>query len=265
MAGGLGGVVFTPLETLFTGRSGGVSSGPYESLNLSFGVGDDPANVVENRRRLAAAFGAELDDFVFARQVHGAGVRVVGDTDRGSGTLSQDDAIPDTDALVTTEPGVVLAILTADCVPIVLHDPVAGVLACVHSGWRGTVARVAARALAAMMEFGSRPEDVLAGLGPAVDPATYQVGPDVHAAMCGVFGADAASSFIRPDPALMGHWLLDMWAANRHVLREAGLREQNVHVTDVPTGGNYFSHRAERPCGRLALIARLRDDPGSGR
>jgi YfiH family protein len=256
-------VVFTPLETLFTGRSGGVSPGPYESLNLSLGVGDDPANVLENRRRLAAAFGAELDDFVFARQVHGAGVRVVGDPDRGSGTLSQDDAIPDTDALVTTAPGVVLAILTADCVPIVLHDPVARVLACVHSGWRGTVARVAARALAAMMAFGSRPEDVLAGLGPAVDPAKYQVGSDVHAAVCGTFGAGPAGSFLRPDPVAPDRWLLDMRAANRHVLREAGLSEQNVHVTDVPTGGNYFSDRAERPCGRLALIARLRDAGGA--
>ncbi len=266
MAGGLGGVVLTPQKILessgvdvaVTGRSGGVSSGPYESLNLSLGVGDDPADVLENRRLLAAAFGAELDDFVFARQVHGAGVRVVTDVDRGSGALSQDDAIPDTDALVTTVPSLVLAILTADCVPIVLHDPVAGVLACVHSGWRGTVARVAARALAAMMEFGSRPEDVLAGLGPAVDPAKYQVGADVHAAVYGAFGA-AARSFFRPDPAAPDRWLLDLWAANRHVLREAGLREQNVHVTDIPTGGSYFSDRAERPCGRLALIARLRD------
>ncbi len=246
------------MEAVVTGRPGGVSSGPYESLNLSLGVGDDPANVLENRRRLAVAFGAEPDDFVFARQVHGAGVRVVGDADRGGGALSQDDAIPDTDALVTTAPGVVLAILTADCVPIVLHDPIAGVLACVHSGWRGTVARVATRALAAMMEFGSRPEDVLAGLGPAVDPAKYQVGTDVYAAVRGAFGA-AASSFIHPDPAAPDRWLLDLWAANRHVLREAGLREHNVHVTDVPTGGDYFSDRAERPCGRLALVARLRD------
>ena len=253
----------TGVDVVVTGRSGGVSSGPYGSLNLSLGVGDDPADVLENRRRLAAAFGAELDDFVFARQVHGAGVRVVGDAERGSGALSQDDAIPDTDALVTTAPGVVLAILTADCVPIVLHDPVAGVLACVHSGWRGTVARVAARAVAAMVAFGSRPQDVQAGLGPALDPSNYQVGPDVRAAVCGAFGAEGAGSLIRQDPAAPDRWLLDMWAANRHVLRQAGLREQNIHVTDVPTGGNYFSDRAERPCGRLALIARRRDSRGN--
>lgn len=245
-------------DVAVTARAGGVSSGAYASLNMSLTVGDDPECVLENRRRVAATFGASLDDFVYARQVHGAGVRVVGEQDRGRGTFGVDDTVPDTDALVTTTPGVVLAIMTADCVPIVLHDPVAGVLACVHSGWRGTVARIAAAAVAAMGKLGSRPADIVAGVGPAIDPARYQVGPDVHAA----FGA-RADSVLRPDPAAADRWLLDLWAANRVVLTEAGLREENVHVTDIPTGARseatpvFFSDRAERPCGRLALIARL--------
>ena len=132
-----------------------------------------------------------------------------------------DDAIADTDALVTATPGVVLAILTADCVPIVLHDPVAGVLACVHAGWRGTVARVCAAAVAVMASLGSRPSDVIAALGPAVAPARYQVGTDVHDAVTQAFGPAAVGSSARP-PA-PGRWLLDLWAANRHALREAGL------------------------------------------
>src|SRR5438552_230753 len=123
-----------------TTRSGGVSSGCCATLNLSLSVGDDPASVLENRRRLAAGLGARPEDFVFARQVHGAGVAVVGEADRGRGAFSLDDAIGDADVLVTTTPGIVLAILAADCVPLVLHDPVAGVLACVHAGWRGTAA-----------------------------------------------------------------------------------------------------------------------------
>jgi YfiH family protein len=245
------------VDAAVTRRAGGVSAGPYESLNLSLAVGDDPGCVLENRRRLAAWFGADLEDFVFARQVHGAGVRVVGEADRGSGTRTQEDAIPETDALVTTTPGVVLAILTADCVPIVLHDPVAGVLACVHSGWRGTVARVGAAAVAVMGKLGARPEDILAGLGPAIDPARYQVGPEVREAVTEAFGS-VADSFSRPDPTTGGRWLLDLWAANRQVLREAGLCDHNIHVTDIPTGGDFFSDRAERPCGRLALVARLR-------
>jgi len=256
-----------------TARDGGVSSGPYATLNLSLTVGDDPALVLENRRRLAAALGAQLGDFVFARQVHGAGVTVIQPSDRGSGAFRLDDAIAGTDALVTATPGVVLAILTADCVPVVLHDPVAGVLACVHAGWRGTVARVCAAAVAAMTSLGSDPADVIAGLGPAVAPARYQVGPDVHDAVTRSFGP-AAAGFIRPDPQAPDHWLLDLWAANQHVLRESGLPVTQIHVTSTATGpttisdrtssdrtssdsGHFFSDRTARPCGRLALVASL--------
>jgi YfiH family protein len=252
-------------DAVVTARSGGVSSGPYESLNLSLSVGDDPGFVRENRRRLAAAFGVTSGDFVFARQVHGAGVRVVADADRGSGASSLDDALDGADALVTTSPGVVLAILTADCVPIVLHDPVAGVLACVHAGWRGTVAGVTAAALAAMQRLGARPSDVTAGIGPAIGADRYQVGPDVHEAVTRTFGP-AAAGFIRPDPSAPGRWLLDLWAANRHALRQAGVPGPRIHTTDIPTGpdpGHFFSDRTARPCGRLALVARLR--PGGAR
>ena len=248
-----------------TARAGGVSSGPYESLNLSLSVGDDPGCVLENRHRLATAFGAAPGDFVFARQVHGAGVRVVTEADRGSGAFRLDDAVDDTDALVTTSPEVVLAILTADCVPIVLHDPVAGVLACVHAGWRGTVAGVAVATLAVMQGLGTRPSDVVAGIGPAVGADRYQVGPDVHQAVTRSFGP-AAAQFIHPDPSAPGRWLLDLRSANRHALRLAGVPGARIYATDIPTGpvpGHFFSDRAARPCGRLALAARLR--PGGER
>ncbi len=165
------------------------------------------------------------------------------------------------DALVTASPGVALAILTADCVPIVLHDPVAGVLACVHAGWRGTVAGVTAAAVAAMQGLGSRPPDVIAGLGPAVAADRYQVGPGVHQAVTQTFGP--AVTFIRPDPAAPGRWLLDLWAANRHALVEAGvpapqIRTTSHHPTGPAASGHFFSDRTARPCGRLALVARLR-------
>jgi YfiH family protein len=249
------------VDAAVTARPGGVSSGVYASLNLSLSVGDDPASVLENRRRLAAGFGARPADFVFAGQVHGAGVQVIGEADRGSGAFSLDDVIPATDALVTTSPGVVLAILTADCVPIVLHDPVAGVLACVHAGWRGTVARVSAAAVAAMQTLGSRPGDVIAGIGPAIPAARYQVGTDVHRAVTQAFGS---APFIRPD-ADPDRWRLDLWSASRLVLTEAGVPAPQIHITEIPTGpikptdpGYFFSDRSARPCGRLALIARLR-------
>ncbi|HTU76840.1 MAG TPA: peptidoglycan editing factor PgeF [Trebonia sp.] len=247
------------LDAFVTTRAGGVSAGPYESLNLSLSVGDDPEAVLENRRRVAAAVGAGLEDFVFTRQVHGAGVRIVGPADRGAGTLAHDASVPEADVLVTADPSVVLAILTADCVPIVLHDPQARVLACVHAGWRGTVARACAAAIAAMGRLGAAPERIVAGIGPAIGADRYQVGQDVHQAVTAVFGP-STERIIRPDGT--GRWLLDLPAANRLALRDAGVADGHMHTTQYVTGdGLFFSDRSARPCGRLALIARLR--PGT--
>jgi polyphenol oxidase len=245
-----------PVEAFVTARGGGASVGAYASLNLSFAVGDDPRAVLDNRRRVAAGIGADLGDFVFSRQVHGAGVRIVTSADRGSGAFMLDESVPEADALVTADPSVVLAILAADCVPIVLYDPVAHVLAGVHSGWRGTAARASQAAVAAMRSLGANPEQVIAGIGPAIGAERYQVGTEVSSAVEGEFGAQA-EGVIRPDGT--GRWLLDLAAANQLVLRAAGLADGNVHVTPYVTGdGRFFSDRAVRPCGRLALVARLR-------
>ena len=250
------------LDAIVTTRHGGVSQGPYASLNLSLHVGDDDKAVLENRRRAAAALGADLSDMVFCNQSHGRAVRVVSAADRGRGTLSLADAIDATDALVTTEPGIALVVMVGDCVPIVLHDPVAHVLACVHAGWRGTVARVSEAAVNVMSTLGSDPANIIAGLGPAIGPDRYQVGADVAGAAERCFGSRAAE-VLRPDGT--GRWLFDQWTANRIVLGQAGLRDDNVHLAAEPTGskggapngGHFFSDREVRPCGRFAAIARL--------
>ncbi len=251
-----------PLTALVTSRDGGVSPGAYGSLNLSYMVGDAPENVLANRHRAAAALDTDLADFVFAAQVHGDVAQVVGAADRGRGTLSAADAVPGTDVLVTADPGTVLAVLAADCVPIVLYDPRAHVLACAHSGWRGTVARTAAAAVRAMQSLGSRPADVVAAVGPAIPAARYQVGAQVAEAATLAFG-DQTPEVLAPVGHARGQaqWRFDLWAANRLVLRDAGLADTNIHVTDVPTGDQFFSHRAQQPCGRFAAIARL-DRPG---
>ena len=267
-----------PVEAMVTTRHGGVSAGGYATLNLSFAVGDEAANVRENRRRAAAALSADPADFVFAAQVHGNHAEVVSAADRGRGTLADGDAVGPADALVTATPGTVLAILVADCVPIILYDPAAHVLACVHAGWRGTVARTAQAAIAAMCSLGSRPEDVIAGIGPSVAAGSYQVGQEVAAAARDAFGEEVtgaardasgqqAQALLRPaltsgpsGEGARGQWLFDLPAANRHVLRGAGVPEGQIHVTATSTGpdpGLFFSHRAERPCGRFALAARL--------
>jgi polyphenol oxidase len=261
-------------DIMVTSRPGGASAGPYASLNLSLSVGDEPGAVLENRRRLAVALGADLGDFVFARQVHGARAQIVSAADRGRGARSLDDAIPDADALVTGDPGTVLAILVGDCVPVVLLDPAARVLACVHAGWRGTVGRVAAAALAAMATLGARPQNVLAGIGPAIAPGRYQVGQEVAEQVSQAFAGDTVR-LLRPDGS--GRWLLDLWEANRRSLIEAGVPDHQIHLAAAPTGpatspadpgaspadtatspdGLFFSDRTARPCGRFALVARL--------
>jgi polyphenol oxidase len=157
-------------------------------------------------------------------------------------------------------------------VPIILYDPSAHVLACVHAGWRGTVARTAQAALAAMCSLGTRPRDVIAGIGPSVAAGSYQVGEEVAAAARDVFGEEVAGTardaagqqaqaLLRPAATGgPGQWLFDLPAANRHILRAAGVPDGQIHVTATPTGpgpGLFFSHRAEHPCGRFALAARL--------
>jgi hypothetical protein len=249
------------VDAIVTTRHGGVSSGSYASLNIGLHVGDSETDVLENRRRAAAALGADPGDFVFCVQAHGPNVQVVTSADRGRGTLTQQDAITATDALVTADPGVVLTVMVADCVPIVLYDPAAHVLACVHAGWRGTVARVSEAAVAAMRKLGSVPGNVIAGLGPAIPPDRYQVGEDVSRAARDGLGERAAQQVIRADGN--GKWLFDLRTANRLVLQDAGVSGQNMRVAEIPTGsdpGLFFSDREVRPCGRFAAMARLRPE-----
>jgi YfiH family protein len=243
-----------PVDALVTTRHGGVSGGDYATLNLSFGVGDRPQDVLENRHRAAAALGTDLSNFALSSQVHGATARIVTSADRGRGAAVADEGVGEADALVTADQGTVLGVAVADCVPIVLYDPGAHVLACVHSGWRGTVARVAQAALAAMATLGARPSSVIAGLGPAIGPDRYQVGDDVADAVRESLGATLA---LQPDGT--GRWLLDMWAINRLVLSQAGVADDHIHVANISTGppGPFFSNRTARPCGRFGLIARL--------
>lgn len=249
------------VDAVVTTRHGGVSTGVYASLNLGLHVGDDPANVVANRRRAAATVGLDLADLVFCRQSHGAAVAVVDAQDRGLGTLSDSDALDATDAMVTTEPGVGLVVMVADCVPIVMIDPQARVLACVHAGWRGTVAGVTGAAVAAMVEHGADASRLVVGIGPAVSPHRYQVGADVHDAVTASFGA-RASSLVPPDGT--GRWTFDVVAANRMALADAGVNPANIHDTGITdtTGDQrnepeFFSDRQARPCGRFAIVARL--------
>jgi polyphenol oxidase len=245
------------IDVAVTTRHGGVSAAPYDTLNLGLHVGDDSTQVVANRARAAAAFGATLDDLVFARQVHGAQATLVGPDDRGRGTRSEDDALPGADILVTVTPGITLAIMVADCVPLALVDPEAHVLAAVHAGWRGTAAGAVGAALRAMQALGAETGRIHAFVGPAVDRDRYQVSDEVPQALRGVVDpVPLHPTVARPDGP--GHWLVDLVAANRQQLRVGGIREELIVECGVTTADDaFFSDRAQRPCGRFALLARL--------
>jgi YfiH family protein len=251
------------VDVVMTTRHGGVSAGAYGSLNLGLHVADDDELVVENRRRAARTIGASLEDLVFCNQTHGSGVLVVTESDRGRGTESLQSAIDGVDAVVTTDVGPVLVMMVADCVPMALYAPATHIAAAVHSGWRGTVGRVAGAAVEAMVALGASPDDIVAAIGPAVDPDQYQVGPEVMEAASECFGGDT-DDVLRPDDGEgAGTGLFDLWAANRRILVEAGVRPEHIHVAGVPSGGDgpFFSDRGARPCGRNAILVRLRPRP----
>ena len=244
------------VDAVVTTRHGGWSHGPYASLNLGLHVGDDPAVVVRNRRAAASAIGLDVSDLVFCQQTHGVTVATVTGEHRGRGTLSDDDALPATDAVVTTATDIGLVVMVADCVPVVLVDPVAGVLGCAHAGWRGTVANIVAATIGSMVQAGAEASRLVVGIGPAIAGADYSVGADVAEATTRAFGP-RASDVLRPDGP--GQWHLDLVAANHLALRNEGVAAANIHTTGLDTSHDaLFSHRRSQPCGRFAAVARLR-------
>ncbi|MCL6610807.1 MAG: peptidoglycan editing factor PgeF [Peptococcaceae bacterium] len=243
----------------FTTRQGGVSRGPYRSLNLAFHVGDSPEAVLENRRRACRVLAAGLEDMVCGQQVHGDRVHVVKEADRGRGACDHGSAIPETDALVTCRPGLLLASFYADCVPILILDPVRRAAGLVHAGWKGTAAGIAGAALEAMgRAFGTRPEDCLAAIAPAIGPCCYEVDQPVLAAMA-ERGFDPARHVY---PAGPDRWKLDLPGLNREILTGAGVKEESVSVARLCTSCSpelFFSYRGQSGrCGRMASLIALK-------
>jgi polyphenol oxidase len=225
-----------------TDRRGGRSASPYDSFNLGDHVGDDPAAVAANRGRLARELAVPEDRLVWMSQVHGTGVAVVDGP--------QDSPVPATDALVTSTPGLVLCVLVADCVPVLLADPVAGVVAAVHAGREGLRQGVLPAALSAMAGLGARARHVTALLGPAVCGLDYEVPEAMQAEVARVVPEAAVAT-------RQGTAGLDLRAGVEAVLRRAGIPEvvQDPRCTvEDPT---LFSHRRDGVTGRQAGLVWL--------
>lgn len=238
----------------FTTRKGGVSTGVFASLNLSFTRGDDRDAVMENYRRVASYFGKKPEDIVTSDQTHTTTVHEVGRPASGFG-VTRPRAYSDVDGLITNEPGVVLATFYADCVPLYFIDPVHRAIGLSHSGWRGTVGRMGRETLMAMeAHYGTRPEDVYAAIGPSICKDCYEVSSDVAEAFFDAFPEhpeileDRGFPYGHSNNLVMDHkYQLDLWRANEVVLLECGVLPEHLAVTNVCTCCNsneLFSHRA---------------------
>ena len=238
---------------IFT-RAGGVSDGPYASLNVSFAVGDERERVLENRRRAARALGADAGQVYGARQMHGASWRVV-DAGLAPAAIEREPF----DILLGGTPGHLLLLKFADCTPLLLWDPWRRWVAVAHAGWRGTAAGVAAVAVRALAAAGgSEPSDLWAGIGPCIGPCCYEVGAEVINAVSAAVPDGAA--VWRAGAGDRPH--LDLVAATRQQLQGAGLREERILRMDRCTAcepDTFFSHRALGfPAGRFAVAAGVR-------
>lgn len=233
----------------FFTRHGGVSPAPWDSLNHGGTTGDERAHVVENRRRMFEVFDLPVETIFDSWQVHGRDV-ICAEAPR-----RLDAAHQKADAILTQHKEITLVMRFADCVPVILYDPSKQVIGIAHAGWRGTVLKAAAAAVEQMHAcYGSRPQDIIAGIGPSICVDHYEVsrGPEVVSAVRDAFGSDADAVLVRKNGAVH----MDLWKANQMVLEACGVHmiEQSslctaCHVED------WYSHRAEKgKTGRYGVM-----------
>ena len=233
------------VKQMFSTRTGGVSEGIFSTMNFSFTRGDKKEHVLENYRRIADILDCRLEDFVCADQTHTTNIRVVGREDGGKGVVRQKD-YADIDGLITNEKGIVLVTFFADCVPLYFVDPVRKVIGLSHSGWRGTVNRMGEKTITKMEEvFGCRRTDLITAIGPSICLSCYEVGEEVAKEFQTEFPKEEEQREILKKKE-NGKYLLNLWKANYYIMVNAGVRPENIAVTDICTCCNadvLFSHR----------------------
>lgn len=245
---------------VFSTRHGGSGNVPFDTMNLAFHVGDKPENVRENRKRFTAAANISLDNLVCANQVHGTNIKLVTSEDRGKGAYNQENALPETDGIITSERDLIPGVFFADCVPIFLADPVQGAVGLVHAGWKGTLNGIAGKTVAGMVQaFGSRPSDCWAFIGPSIGPCCYAVGEEVLS-----FFSSGRWRAVAPFAKKQDKWSLDLWAANKANLLEAGLSCAKIGLSQICTccDKRFFSYRKDGGrTGRMGAFIQLMQDP----
>lgn len=226
----------------FTTRYGGVSEGYLSSLNIGMHRGDDPKNVEENFRILGNALGFSMADIALTQQIHTDIVRVIHREEAGKSLDNHE--WPACDALITNDPGVALVVFTADCTPILFHDPVTGAVGAAHAGWKGTALGIAKKTVEAMVkEFGCDPADIHAAIGPNISACCFETDRDVPDAMTAALGEEVRP-FVRPNDS---KYYVNLKEINALWLRRAGVKE--IEISDACTScqsDRFWSHRVTR-------------------
>ena len=249
----------------FSTRHGGISRGIYQSMNLSFTRGDEEAYVRENYARLARAVGFSCENIVCSDQTHTTNIRTVTEKDRGKGFIKPKD-YKDVDGLVTNVPGLVLTTFYADCVPLFLVDPIRRAIGLSHSGWRGTVGKIGKRTVEVMKEqYGTKPEDLIAAIGPSICQDCYEVSEDVIDAFRDAFEEQYWKELFYETSG--GKYQLNLRRANERIFQEAGLKPEQIVTSSWCTCCNpklLFSHRATQgKRGNLGAFLMLREKEDS--
>ncbi|MCY0881217.1 MAG: peptidoglycan editing factor PgeF [Firmicutes bacterium] len=244
------------IQAIFTTKAGGVSSAPFDSMNISFNVQDDQKHVRENRYRVAQAMGCVLEDLAFAQQVHANRVAWVDARQKGAGADHLESAVPDVDGILTMQSGLVLSMGFADCVPIFLTDASAGFVGLLHAGWRGTASAIVVQALKMINAAGIVSAEIYAGIGPSIGPCCYEVDKKVAEAVTSAVHTKEVLQPSRPD-----HFFLDLWQANRRLLEQSGVPSDHIDVASLCTAcrhDEFFSYRYDQgQTGRMgAFICR---------
>ena len=235
------------LYNAFSTKIGGISTGQYESMNLSFTVGDDPANVVENFHIFANNAKIHTNSMIYSHQTHTTNVMKVTKEHGGMG-IDRDRNYSDIDGIITNEPGLCLVTSYADCVPLYIVDPVKKAIGLSHAGWRGTVNNIAKNTVELMVrEYGCNPADFKVFIGPSICAECYEVSEDVAEEFAKAYGKDVFEKILIPKDN--GKFKLNLHEANKRNFINEGVCSSNIEITDVCTCCNseiLFSHRATK-------------------
>lgn len=226
-----------PVTAAVSTRQGGVSQGAFSSLDMGFHNGDVPENVKENRKRFGRALGIPAEHFISCQQVHGTHIEIVTSAQCGRGAFSYESAFPGTDGLMTNEKNVPVTMNFADCTPLLFYDPVKQVIALSHGGWRGAAGNIAGHTVSLMSKtFGSRPEDILAGIGPAIGYDSFEVGEEVIDAFAPLIPAEAWKKLHYKKEN--GKYMMDLPGTNRELMILAGILPEHIEDCGIDT----FTH-----------------------